>query len=155
MDLLILIIDIVNQINDFVENLKKFTNEYINGINKLLEELENAINNSSKGSSEYVQRKINAIYKQIDKRLKNFEKKTNEFTKDINSWYDEQVNDIKINIIKQQQAKLGVTLPDDQIKSLAKAMPHPEISIPEFKIELPEISTDANVSVSIPRIPTI
>lgn len=155
MDLLTLIIDIIDQINEFIENLKKITNEYINAINKLLEELENVINNSFKNSAEYIQRKIDFIQRKIDKILDNFEKKINDFTKGITAWYDKQINDIKINIVKHQQAKLGVTLPEDQIRTLAEAMPHPELTIPKFKIELPEISTDTNVSVSIPRIPTI
>ena len=106
---------------------------------------------------EWINKKLEFIYNKIDEILEGFKKHVNSLIESLKEWYDEKMNAIKLGIIKGVQAMLGICIPDDLAKPLAEAIPHPELSIPEFKIELPEMSFefDASTVVSIPKIPSL
>lgn len=149
------ITDTAEQAIDFVNTCLEIQNNYITQINDLLEELETTINDASIHSSQYVNTKIEEISGKMDKVLSGFEKKIEKTLKGIEAWYDKQLVMLKKDIIRNVQAKLGINLPDSAIESLAEAIPHPDIPIPEFKIKLPKYEINPDVKVSIPRIPTV
>lgn len=149
------VLELAEQANDFIEKMRDISNKYIKKINGYLEEIETLINNAATHSAQYINTKLEVIYKKIDGILEAFKEKINGLIEQLNTWYDEQMTKIKISLVKAMQAKLGLELPDSAAKGLADAIPHPALVIPEFKIEVPEISLDPNVSISIPRIPTL
>lgn len=149
------ILELAEQANEFINTMKHTTNNYIDTINGYLYDIEVLINSAGVNSAKYIQVKTQAIYDDINETLIAFKQKIDVLISNLKSWYDEQINNIKINIVKAQQAKLGLSISNDVAEKLAAAIPHPQLSIPEFKINIPEFSINTNVSVSIPRIPNI
>lgn len=157
------VLEIAEQANEFIDNMRKKANKIINKINKCLDDLENLISNAITHSVQYINEKTKIITDKIDNILKEFERVVKRFKDEIKAWYDYQINYVKFNIVKVQQSKLGIDIPDDQIKLLANAVPHPELPIPDFKIAVPDISSIANSAISsidnsipsISRIPNI
>lgn len=149
------ILELAEQANEFINTMKNTTNNYIDTINGYLCDIEVLINSAGVNSAKYIQTKTQAIYDDINETLIAFKQKIDGLISNLKSWYDEQINNIKINIVKAQQAKLGLSISNDVAEKLAAAIPHPQLAIPDFKINIPEFSINTNVSVSIPRIPNI
>lgn len=148
------VFELADQANEFITTMKENRNGYVDKINSYLNDLEK-LNNAGTHSDQYIQSKTKVIQENIADTLKGFEKKNKGYTEQLKIWYDDQMNKIKLNIVTVEQNKLGVDVPEDVLKSLADAIPHPELVIPELKITIPEISAEPNVSVTIPRIPKI
>lgn len=149
------VLEIAEQAKEFTDNMRKKANKIINKINKCLDDLENLINNAAMHSAQYIKEKTKLINDKINNMLKEFEKAVKRFKDEIKDWYDYQINYVKFNIVKVQQSKLGIDIPDDQIKLLANAVPHPELPIPDFKITIPDVSSIVDGAISISRIPNI
>lgn len=149
------VLEIAEQANEFIDNMRQKANRIINKINKCLDDLENLNNNAAIHSAQYIKEKTKIISDKINNMVKEFEDAVKRFKDRIKDWYDSQVNYVKFNIVKVQQSKLGINIPDDQIKLLANAIPHPELPIPDFKIAVPDVSLIGNGATSISRVPNI
>lgn len=149
------VLEIAEQANEFIDNMRQKANRIINKINKCLDDLENLNNNAAIHSAQYIKEKTKLINDKINKMVKEFEDAVKRFKDEIKDWYDSQINYVKFNIVKVQQSKLGINILDDQIKLLANAIPHPEIPIPDFKINIPDVSSIGNGTTSISRVPNI
>lgn len=147
--------DTYNQAKGFIDTCVEIQNKYINKINGLLEQLENVINNASYHSDYYVKTKTADINKKINDNIEGFRKNIDEKMADINAWYDEQVNNVKENIAYSSLLKLGVDISQDMLSGIVESIPHPKLSIPDFKIEVPEFDPNIHKTISIPRIPTV
>lgn len=149
------VLEIAEQANEFIDNMRQKANRIINKINKCLDDLENLNNNAAIHSTQYINEKTKIISDKINKMVKEFEDAVKRFKDRIKDWYDSQVNYVKFNIVKVQQSKLGINISDDQIQLLANAIPHPELPIPDFKIAVPNVSSIGNGATSISRVPNI
>lgn len=146
------VLEIAEQANEFIDNMRQKANKIINKINKCLGDLENLISNAAIHSAQYIKEKTKLITDKINNMVKEFEDAVKRFKDGIKDWYDSKVNYVKFNIVKVQQSKLGLNVPDDQIQLLANAIPHPELPIPDFKITVPDVSSIGNGTTSISRV---
>lgn len=149
------VLEIAEQANEFIDNMRQKANKIINKINKCLDDLENLISNAAIHSAQYINEKTKIISDKINNMIKAFEDAVKRFKDRIKDWYNSQVNYVKFNIVKVQQSKLGISIPDDQITLLANAIPHPELPIPDFKIAVPDVSSISNGATSISRVPNV
>lgn len=133
------LIDIANQADEFIKTMNETKEKYSNKINGYIKDLEDLKNKNSVNSTHYIQYKTKTTKENINKVLKTFNKKISDDIEELKIWYDNQMLSIKIQIVKYQQAKLGIVISDSAAKALAENIPHPELSIPEFKINVPEI----------------
>lgn len=132
------LIELADQADEFIESMNKKKEKYSNKINEYVKDLEDLKNKNSVNSTHYIQRKTKTTKEKINNVLKTFNKKISDDVEELKIWYDNQMLSIKIQIVKYQQAKLGIVISDSDAKVLAENIPHPELSIPEFKIDVPE-----------------
>ena len=154
------IIDMYNKVMDFIDRMIEIQNMYINKINRYLEDIEDLVNNAINHSKHYIEMQINKLFAKIDKLLDGFRKKMNSIVKQIEDWYNDQMNQIKTQIILFASAKLGIYMTKTAAKAAAEAIPHPDLNMPNFEIELAMPSLEEllplkDVKISLPRIPTL
>ena len=131
-------------------------NKYITKINEVIDDLENTINNAGNNSTEFIETKIKKLNAKLQKILEGFNKKMESLKTGVETWYKDITDGLKINIVKKTQALFGLELPEEAIKALSDAIPVPPLVLPEFKIDLPDLSNiDINANVKFKRIPMI
>ena len=141
------ITELYSQANIFINKCFGMKNECINNIKEQINNLNTITNNPSKYSDKYIKEKKNITEKKIEKTISGFNKRIEDLTNDIKIWYNNQMTILKCNIVRSNQAKLGINLPDEAINSLANAIPHPELSLPEFKIDISDFMNPSGLNI--------
>lgn len=130
--------EIFEQALAFIDGLKELQDNYLKSIDKSIKDLQKLID-SNVNSDHYINSEKERISKKIDKDIENFKINVDKKLEGIQKWYDSEINSVKKDIVINSQAALGIKLPDSAAEKMAESIPHPKLSIPEFKIEIPEL----------------
>jgi hypothetical protein len=149
------IADISLKVTGFIDKLNVIKDKYVKKINRYLADLENVINSIATRAMQWVETQVEKIMKKIQDLIDGLMSKINELIKQFEEWYEKQMLNIKICVVKSVASKLGQHLDTDQAKSVSSVIPHPPLQVPsiEIELEIPDLSDLANIGqVSIPRL---
>lgn len=148
---------VVDKSYRLINNIADGTNEFIKNTNEVIDTIENTLNNAATHSARWVSKKLEWCYIKIDNIVDRFRNWLNQQIKNLNEWYDRVMLKVKKGIIRTANTKLGLQLSDEEITAFAEAIPHPELQIPNFTFDIPELNfkVEDYTPVKIPRIPLI
>lgn len=149
--------EVVDKSYKLINNIADGTNDFIMSTNDVIEKIEHALNTAADHSAKWISDQLENCYTKINDIVDKFREWLNTKIKNLNEWYDETMLKIKKRIVKSAQAMFSIELSDEEITALARAIPHPELQIPDFSFDIPELNFNVEnyTPVKIPRIPLI
>lgn len=147
--------ELIDKINAIIAKLQEIQNDYIGAVNKVIDKIENAINNARYHAMEWLQEQLDVLNAKIESIVEKFNKKIEQLIEKLKEWYEKLVFYIKLAAVAMVSAMLGVDLDRESKEAAAEALPTPELPLPEFKIEVPELNVDVDSEVELPRIPLV
>lgn len=149
--------DVVDKSYKLINNIADGTNDFIKSTNEVIDTIESVLNNAADHSARWVSKKLEWCYVKIDNIVDRFRNWLNKQIKNLNEWYERAMLKVKKGIVKFTNRILGLELSDEEVNALAKAIPHPELQIPDFNFDIPELNfkVEEYTPVQIPRVPFI
>lgn len=147
--------EILNQAIEMQEKFQEFRSTCVTTINTYLEDLEKILNEGSKHSVEYKDRKIKETNGKIASTIKTFNEIIDKKLKDLDKWFEDQIEIVKTNIARKMISKTGVSPSTEMINKIAGTIPTPSLNKIKIELSVPEINLndfEGKSNITLPRI---